>query len=344
MSNNPAFRVGITPDMRAPDGTLITGGKGLALLDSAPSVTYEFLTGPSVELTPAQVAGYDAVLSFGPRYTAATFGGAGLRLMLIARIGVGYDNIDMGAATAAGVLVTIAPDGVRRPMATVILTFVLALAQKLLVKDRLVRSGRWDERALHMGSGLTGRTVGLIGVGNIGREFCRLAAPLEMRLLGHDPYVSPAEVAGLGIELVSLESLLREADFVCVNCPLTEETRGLIGAAELALMKPAAYLINTARGPIVDGAALHAALARGAIAGAGLDVFAQEPVPADDPLLALDNVIVTPHALCWTDECFAAMELSACQAILAVARGEVPRWVVNREALEHPRVRQRLAH
>jgi len=163
-----------------------------------------------------------------------------------------------------------------------------------------------------------------------------------MRLLGYDPYVTPEEVVSLDLTLVGLDALLSAADFVCVTCPLTEATRGLIGGRELALMKPTASLINTARGPIVDEQALTAALAGGALAGAGLDVFASEPVAADNPLLGLDTVILTPHSLCWTDECFQEMELSACRAILAVARGEVPQYIVNGAVLSHPRPHARL--
>lgn len=342
MSSSRPFHVGVTRDMRAPDGALITGGAGLRLLDGTPGLTYGFLDRAIPELAPEDITGCDALLSFAPRYTAHTFGGPDPRPLVIARVGVGYDMIDIPAATASGVLVTITPDAVRRPVATATLTLILALAQRLVIKDRLVRSGRWAERAAYMGSGLTGRTVGIIGVGNIGRDLCRLLAPLEMRLLGHDPYVTPEEVVSLDLTLVGLDALMSAADFVCVTCPLTEATRGLISARELALMKPTAYLINTARGPIVDEQALTASLASGSLAGAGLDVFASEPVAADNPLLGLDTVILTPHSLCWTDECFQEMELSACRAILAVARGDVPRYIVNGAVLSHPRLRDRL--
>jgi phosphoglycerate dehydrogenase-like enzyme len=150
-----------------------------------------------------------------------------------------------------------------------------------------------------MGVGLTGRTLGIVGAGSIGRETLRMARVLDLRLLAADPYAEPAEIAALGATLVPLDALLAEADFVCVTCALTPETRHLIDARALARMPRSAYLINVARGPIVDEAALYAALAGGRLAGAALDVFEVEPVPPDRQL-ALPNVIVTPHALCWT--------------------------------------------
>ena len=233
----------------------------------------------------------------------------------------------------SGVLLTITPDGVRRPVATSALTFVLMLAQKVLIKDRLTRSGRWSEKLDHIGIGLTGRTLGSIGLGNIGAELFRLARPLEMNGIAHDPFADPALAAELGVRLVDLETLLRESDFVAVNCPLNERLAVWSAPALLGLMKPSAYLINTARGPIVDEHALYDALASGRIAGAGLDVFEEEPTPASNPLLQLDNVIVTPHGICFTDECMRRLAESAFRAALDVAADRTPPYVVNPQAL-----------
>ena len=191
--------------------------------------------------------------------------------------------------------------------------------------------------------GLTGRTLGLLGVGNIGAEVLRLAAPLDMRFIAHDPYIDAAKARALGAELVDIETLFREADFLSVNVPLSDATRGLVGERLLGLMKPTAYLINTARGPIVDQRALYEALAAGRLAGAGLDVFEVEPAPADEPLFRLDNVIVTPHALCFTDECFAGNGAADVRAVLAVMSGETPAHLVNPEVVETPQWRRRTA-
>jgi len=325
------FRVGITGDVLSSSGEPIFGREVLGLLDAG-GIGWEFMTQEPGGVTPAQAARYDAICAMLTRVSAASLAGPDLRLKLIARFGVGYDTIDVPACTAAGVLLTIAPDGVRRPVATSALTFVLMLAQKVLIKDRLTRTGRWSEKLDHIGTGLTGRTLGSIGLGNIGAELFRLARPLEMNGIAHDPVADPALAAELGVRLVDLETLFRESDFLAVNCPLSEATRGLVSARLLGLMKPSAYLINTARGPIVDERALHDALASGRLAGAGLDVFEEEPTPVSNPLLQLDNVIVTPHGICFTDECMRRLAQSAFRAVIDVAAGRTPPYVVNPQA------------
>jgi D-3-phosphoglycerate dehydrogenase len=335
------FRVGLTRDFLCPDGTFGFGDIGLSLLDQAPGVAWEFLAEDTRELRAEQVRDYDALLVLGPRVTAATLAGAE-RLAIVARFGVGYDNVDVAACTRQGVLLTITPDGVRRPMAVAALTFLLALSSNLLLKDRLTREGRWAEKLQYMGRGVTGRTLGIIGMGNIGRELCRLSHPLGMRYLGYDPFVTVGDLDRLGVEMVSLEELLSAADFVCICCALTERTHHLLNAERLARMKPTAYLINVARGPIVDQVALTAALRDKRIGGAALDVFEQEPIDPADPLLAMDNVLLAPHALCWTDECFLGNGRSACSSILDVARGQIPPYIVNREVIENPRLREKI--
>jgi D-3-phosphoglycerate dehydrogenase len=329
------FKVGITPDVLDAKGRTIYDPAAAALLDEA-GIDWEIIDQAEPVFSPETTQRYDALCVMLGRVTPASFAGTGQRLKLVARFGVGYDTIDIPSCTAHGVLVTLAPDGVRRPVATMVITFILALAQKLLVKDRLTRAGRWTEKLDHIGMGLTGRTLGAIGIGNIGAEVFRLAAPLGMRHLAHDPYASPERARELGVELCDLDTLLRRSDFVSVMCPLEPRTRGMIGARELGLMKPSAYLINTARGPIVQEAALYEALVARQIAGAGLDVFEVEPTPADNPLLKLDNVIVTPHGLCFTDECLTGLARSAFAAAAALACGQVPQHIVNRDALAHP--------
>jgi D-3-phosphoglycerate dehydrogenase len=273
--------------------------------------------------------------------TAATLDGC-TRLALVARFGVGYDNVDVPACTRNQVLLTITPDGVRRPVAASALTLLLALSHKLLIKDRLTRAGRWAEKLDHMGMGLTGRTLGVIGLGNTGRELFTIAQPLQMRHVAFDPYANPAAASASGVELLDLDALLMDADFVCICCALTDETRHLINAERLALMKHTAYLINVARGPIVDQAALTQALVERRIAGAGLDVFENEPIDPRDPLLALENVIVSPHALCWTDELALGNGRQACQSIIDVSRGRMPQHVVNRAVLDDPALQAKL--
>jgi phosphoglycerate dehydrogenase-like enzyme len=320
-------RVGVTEDLRGADGR---PAYDLSLLDERADIDWEWMAG-GPELAPADLAPYDAIVLFQRRVTAASLRGVE-RLRLIARLGVGVDNVDVPACTAAGILVTITPDAVRRPMASGGMAFVLALAHRLTEMDRHVRAGGWD-RFAHVGMGLDGRTLGIVGLGNVGRELAMLAAPFGLRIVAADPFVAEPPA---GIELVALDTLLATADFVVVTCPLTEETYHLLDAGRLALMQPTAYLVNIARGPIVDGAALADALASGRLAGAALDVFEPEPVRADDPLLALDNVILAPHGIGLTDELFRLGGQSASRAVLAFADGRVPEFPLNPAVLSSP--------
>ena len=317
------FKVGITRDFLAADGTSGYGDIGLDILEAAPNITYEYLAEDKAEIEPEQIRDYHGLLVLAPRITAQTLTGND-QLRIIARFGVGYDSVDIAACHQNNTAVTITPNAVRRPVAVSALTMLLALSHKLVIKDKLTRSGRWHQRLDHMGQGLTNRTLGVIGVGNIGQEVFRMAQHLDMNFLGYDPHVDPDNVASLGIRMASLDTVLSESDYVIVCCALVPRTRHLIGANQLASMKPNAYLINVARGPIIDQSALYETLSKGRIQGAGLDVFEQEPVDPKEPLLQLENVIVAPHSLCWTDQFFAAIGREACQSIVDVASGKAP--------------------
>jgi phosphoglycerate dehydrogenase-like enzyme len=280
---------------------------------------------------------FDALILAGESLKATSLPGNG-RLGVVARFGVGYDKVDVDACTHADVALTIAPDAVRRPVAVAAVTLILALAGRVLIKDRLTREGPagFARRTDHMGVGLVGRTLASIGLGNIGAEMFRLMQPFGMRHIAHDPYADPATARAVGATLVDVDTAFREADFLALHCPLTELTRHLVNASRLATMKPAAFLVNTARGQVVDQPALEAALAEGRIAGAGLDVLDPEPAPAGSRILSLDNVILAPHALSWTDQGFAAIGDACLDAVAHVSRGAVPRNVVNRAVLARP--------
>ncbi len=337
--SDDGFRVALTGDFLAPDGTVGLGDIGLDLLAGQPGTSYEFLQRfGGGELPAGALSEYDAVIVLGARVSVASLEGAP-RLRIIARFGVGYDSVDVDACTRAGVLLTITPDGVRRPVATAALTLLLALAHRLPDKDRLVRSDRWNEKIKFMGTGLIGRTLGLVGWGNIGRELTRIAEPFAFRRLAADPCVDAATAAGSGVELVGLDELLSQADFVVVTCALTPETHHLLDSARLALMKPTAFLVNVARGPIIDQEALTSALEDRTIAGAALDVLEREPPDPKDRLLGLENVILSPHALAWTDEMALSTGRSAIRSVLDVAAGRRPPYVVNRAVFEHPRAK-----
>ena len=211
------FRIGVTRDFLKADGTLGFGDIGLDLLDEAPTVEWEFLAEDTTELRPDQIRGYDGLLALTSTISAETLQGAD-KLAVVARFGVGYDSVDVAACNEQGVLLTITPDGVRRPVAVMALTYLLALSHKMLAKDRLVREGRWNERLDYMGMGVTGRTLGLVGLGNIGREICTLATPFGIRCIAADPFVDAAQASTAGAELVELDQLLQRADYVCICC------------------------------------------------------------------------------------------------------------------------------
>jgi phosphoglycerate dehydrogenase-like enzyme len=210
-------------------------------------------------------------------------------------------------------------------------------------KDRLVRSGRWDLGGAYCGNELWRKTLGVVGFGNTGSELARLVGPFEMRVLCADPAATPELARARGAELVPLDELMRRSDFVCVHALLTEATRHLIGQRELGLMKPTAYLVNCARGPIVDQAALIRALQERRIAGAGLDVFEEEPLPLDSPLIGLDNVLLSPHTMAHTLELSIWMGEINTRQLLAAAHGREPESIVNRAVLDRPGFRAKLA-
>ena len=337
------FRVGLTRDILNTRGEPAFGRAALAILDGAEAIDWDYLPAVVPEITADHAAQYDALYVNIPRVPAAAVARADCRLRVVARHGVGYDSVDVGAMTRAGVLVTHTPSSMPRPVATIALTFALALAGKLFLKDRMTREGRWHERMDHMGMGLTGRTLGVVGAGRIGKELLRMARVFDLKLLAADPNVNAIELGYLGARKVGFDTLLREADFVVVCCLLDETTHHLIGAPEFAQMKAGVYFINVARGQVVDENALIAALRAGRIAGAALDVFEQEPVAADNPLLAMDNVILTPHSLCWTDECFHNMATTGLASIVDLLQHRPPEFIVNRAVLDHPRLREWLA-
>ena len=216
------------------------------------------------------------------------------RLRVIGRAGVGVDNIDVPAATQRGVVVMNAPDGNTMTTAEHTMALLLALARRVPQGDASLKAGRW-ERKKFVGVELRGKTLGVVGLGRIGRVVASRARGFEMKVVAFDPFVAPEQVSAEEIELAPLEDVLGRADFLTVHAPLTPETRGLVGAREFALMKQGVRVINCARGGLIDERALHAAIKEGKVAGAALDVFEQEPPPADHPLLSLEEVIVTPH-------------------------------------------------
>lgn len=322
-----SFQVGLTPDQRLADGSPEYAVEPLG--DAG--VSWRYLASDARPIASSDIDGLGAVIVNAPAVSSESLDGPNPPLVL-ARLGAGYDSVDVEACTARGVLVTTAPDGVRRPMASGTLALLLALAHRLPEKLVRARAGRWDRD--QVGTGLGGLTLGIVGLGSIGRDIATLTAPFRMRVIAH----TRSRREHPGVEFVDLQTLLRTADFVVDTLPLTPDTHHLFDADRLALMKPSAYFINIGRGKTVDQAALTAALGSGALAGAALDVFEQEPIDPGDPLLTMENVIVTPHAIGLTQEMLRDVGHSACRSVLEVAEGRAPATVINPEALEHPRL------
>jgi D-3-phosphoglycerate dehydrogenase / 2-oxoglutarate reductase len=284
-----------------------------------------------------EVAEADVLISGGAPIDAATFGQLG-RVRFVLRPYVGYDDIDVDGATQHGVLFANVPDTFIEEVANQTLAMILAANRYVVPMDAFVRSGRWSagERArgpllpVHRPSHMT---LGLVGFGNIGRLVAERARPFGFKMLAADPYVQPEVAAAMGVQMVELDELMAQSDVVSLHVFLNAQTRGLIDARRLSLMKQGAYLVNTSRGPVVDETALIEALRSGHLSGAGLDVFEREPVLADNPLLSMDNVLLSPHIASYSIEGDALHQQRIADIVLHVVRGNMPerKVVVNKD-------------
>jgi len=278
-----------------------------------------------------RIPDFDALVVRSETRVTASVIEAGRKLRVVGRAGVGVDNIDVTAATRRGILVVNAPRGNIVAAAEHTIALLFALARWVPQADASVKRGEWT-RSKFVGTEIRGKTLGVIGLGNVGSEVAKRAHGLEMDVVAYDPVVSVERAELFNVELVSLGELLERADFVTVHVPLVDSNRNLIGEKELSGMKSTARLINTARGGIVDEAALHAALASGRIAAAALDVFEKEP-PGENPLLALPNLIATPHVGASTTEAQVSVAFDVAEEVAAVLAGDLPRFAVNAPAL-----------
>ncbi len=286
-----------------------------------------------------RVARADALLSLLTDRIDAELLDAAPQLRIVSNMAVGYDNIDVEAATRRGVLVTNTPGVLTETTADFAFALLLAAARRVAEGDRLVREGRWGpwHPTFLLGRDIHGATLGIVGLGQIGQAVAHRGRGFAMRLLYTDNVRRPQLEAGLGITYRTLDDLLRESDFVSLHVPLTPDTHHLIGERELSLMKPTAILVNTARGAVVDQRALYRALRRRQIAAAGLDVAEVEPMPAREPLLRLDNVVITPHVASASVATRERMAEMAAEAVLAALQGNMPANCLNPEALQYRR-------
>ncbi len=336
------FRVAYTGDFFGGDGAPLYRDIGAGVLDAQPGIERSRFAEHQREMTPEQIGDNQAVVVLSPKVTPATLARAE-DFLAVCRFGVGYDSVDVPACTAADVALMTAVGAVDRSVAEATLGWMLALSHNMTAKDRLVREGNWRTRNQYMGRELRDRTLGVVGMGGIGRALVRLLAGFGMReTLAFDPYLDPAVAKQIGVTLVPLDELLTRADFVSVHCPLNDKTRDLLGRRELALMRPDAYLINTARGGIINEDALDEVLREGRIAGAAIDCFVGEPLTAPPRFTAYDNVLLAPHAIAWTDEMFRDMGHTICRSIVELALGRRPRRGQRRGA-RAPRLPSKVA-
>jgi phosphoglycerate dehydrogenase-like enzyme len=327
----PTFRVAFTGDFYAADGSPKYRDMGRSIFAPHAHIRHGRFADHRAVVGADQIDGAQGVVVLTPAVTASSVATAD-DLLAIGRFGVGYDAVDVTACTEADVVVFIAAGAVDHSVAEATVGWMIGLTHHVRAKDALVRDGRWDQRSQYMGRELRNRTFGAIGLGGIARKTIALLSGFGMsQPLAYDPYVGRAPA---GVRLVSLDELLAQADFVSIHCPLSDQTRNLIGPRELALMKPDGYLINTARGGIVDEDALEQALRDGRITGAAIDCFADEPVTRPHPLGALDNVLLAPHCIAWTHELFRDIGRAVCGGMVDLSQGIRPRGVVNPQVFE----------
>jgi D-3-phosphoglycerate dehydrogenase / 2-oxoglutarate reductase len=251
------------------------------------------------------------------------------RCKIVVRYGVGTDNVEVDAATDLGIIVGHVPSYCADEVSAHAVALLLAAVRHVAATDRRLRAGGWDVHRDERIHRMAGRTLGLVGLGGIGRAVARKMSGWGMELLAADPFVDAGVAAGLGVELTDFDTLCRRSDYVSLHCPLLPETRRLVDARAFSLMKPGAVLVNTARGPLEDGAALAAALDAGTLAGAALDVFEEEPLPADSPLRRHEKVVVTDHTAWYSEESQVELQRTAAEEIVRVCSGGLPRSLAN---------------
>lgn len=345
------FKLFYTGDYLDETGELAVPDMALDLYENHPSIEHNFFCDQSpipgektywdrlysLEIEPHHVAQANGIVIFRPWVKASAFVNGADNLVVIGRAGAGYDKIDLEACTANDVAVFNTPDSLTHSTASSAFLLILALSKRLTEQERLVRAERWDLQPRTIGDDLPGKTLGIVGLGASGRELARLMAPWQMRIIAFSPRADATQAAALGVTLVSsLAQVFSESDFVSLHNRLEPDTRGMIGERELRLMKRTAYFINVARGELVQEEVLTLALQEHWFAGAGLDVFEHEPLPRNNPLVKLENVILTPHWLPATQRAARLTMSQIAEGMINVARGQVPENVLNRNVLRRP--------
>ena len=310
------FKVGISGDLLNSSDEPCFGMEPLNLLKNREDIELSWMDKSIIELDTEMTSKYDAILLNLPKANANCVSNSNCKLKIISRFGVGFDSVDIEAMKKKNIIVTNTPNAVRRPVAVAALTMIFAAAGRLFQKDYLVRSGNWNYRTNFMGTGLSRKTLGVIGAGSIGTETIELSKPFFKNILAYDPFKSQKQLSEIGATKVDLVELASKSDFIVILCNLDRNTKGMIKSDFFSNMKKNAYIFNLSRGPVINESHLERALEAKEIAGAGLDVTEKEPLSTNSKLLKYENVILTPHSLCWTDECFNDIATEAINSIL----------------------------
>jgi len=341
-SEKKKFRVAITADFYSSDGSLLFRDIGLSQFSDHPQIEPVPLKEFLPQVGGDQLRGFQGLITGNAGVTASSLANTE-DLLAIARFGVGYDDIDVPACTEADVLFFTAPGSVDYSMAEATVGWLIALSHQLRAKDLLVRQGRWDLEPYHMGCELRDHVFGSVGFGGIARAVVRILRCFDMKQpIAYDPYVSPSEIEANGVKPVSLEELMSQADFISIHCPLNPQTRNLIRKELLNRMKLEAFLVNTARGGIVNEDDLFEVLANRRIAGAGLDVFVGEPFDKPHRFAQLDNVLLAPHSIGHTHEAFRDIGAAVCRGMVELAYGRKPaKGPINPQVFDRPGFRSK---
>jgi phosphoglycerate dehydrogenase-like enzyme len=328
------FAVALTADFFGSDGKILFRDVGLSVLETQNQMRIVPMQEFHTCVKPEQLRGAQGAILMEAGADRNTLSESE-NLLALARFGVGYNDIDVQACTDADVIFFTATGSVDRSMAEATIGWMIALSHHFRIKDILVRQGEWNQAHRYVGLELRERTFGSVGFGGIARATIKLLKGFGMaQPVAFDPYVDPSVAEELGVRLVTLDELMQQADFLSIHCPLNDRTRNLVGPRELSLMKPEAFLINTARGGIVNEDALFEALASKRIAGAALDVFVGEPFTEPHRFSVLDNILMAPHAVGLTHEIYRDIGRFVCQGMVDVASGKRPASVINPEVFE----------
>ena len=345
------FHILYTGDYLDESGEVAYGDIGLGLYENLPHMEYDFIRDQappagdstywsrlySLQIEPEHIAEANGLIIFRPWLKASAFAGGAENLVVVGRAGAGYDKIDLDACTKNNVAVFNAPDTLTHSTASSALLLMLALAKRLPEQEKMAHSGCWNYQAKIIGLDLEGMTLGIIGLGKTGMELARLVQPFGMRILAYSPHAKKEQAEKLGITLLDqIDTLFRQSDFVSLHNRLEKHNHGFIGEKHFRLMKPTAYFINVARGELVQQEVLVQCLREHWIAGAGLDVYQTEPLPAGDPLMKLDNVILTPHWLPSTRQACYATGSTVARGMIEAAQGRIPEHILNPAVLTQP--------